>query len=319
MSGPRTRWSLWAAVVAAVVTAGVLVMWSVTTSASKRDASPPPVTTGEASTAPPAVASLADPPEPPARSAPPPPVAPVSPKALVAAAEGAAPDGMTLGVAVLDVNTGELVAGSDGERRFMAASLTKLILAVDILDQHRAEGRPLDAEDRDLVGRALSSSDDNAMNALWGRHDGAGGVGRVADRLGLTASLPPGSAEMWGDAEVTAADMAGLCRYVLRDMAPEDAAVIVGALSAAAPVATDGFAQDYGLLHQGASPRHYAKQAWVEYAPAGYLLHSVGVAYDTRTGHAYAVALLSIQPYTSGQEARDRLSSVAAAAMAVLT
>jgi hypothetical protein len=124
---------------------------------------------------------------------------------------------------------------------------------------------------------------------------------------------------MWGDAEVTAADMAGIYRYVLRDMAPRDAAVIVGALSAATPVATDGFAQDYGLLHQGASPRHYAKQAWVEYAPAGYLLHSTGVAYDARTGHAYAIALLSIQPYTSEQEARDRLSSVAAAAMAALT
>jgi hypothetical protein len=307
---------LWTALVAVVVTAGVLVTWSVTTSAAKQG-SRPPQATAEARTEPPTVASLAEPTEP--AAAPAPVVPPVAPKALVAAAEGAATEGMTLGVAAVDVTTGELVAGSDGERRFMAASLTKLILAVDVLDRHRAEGRPLDAEDLDLVGRALSSSDDNAMNALWGRHDGAGGIGRVADRLGLTASLPSGSADMWGDAEVTAADMAGIYRYVLRDMAPRDAAVIVGALSAATPVATDGFAQDYGLLHQGASPRHYAKQAWVEYAPAGYLLHSTGVAYDARTGHAYAIALLSIQPYTSEQEARDRLSSVAAAAMAALT
>jgi hypothetical protein len=314
MSRPRTRWLPWAALVAAVVTAGVLVTWSVTTSASK-PASHPPLTT---SSQPPTVASLAEPPPSSAPSAPAPATSPVPARELVAAAEGAAPPGMTLGVAVLDVNTGELVAGRDGERRFMAASLTKLIVAVDVLDRHRADGQPLDADTLDLVTRALSSSDDNAMNALWGKHDGAGGVSRVADRLGLAASLPSGSAEMWGDAEVTAADMAGIYRYVRQDMAPQDAAVIVGALSAATPVATDGFAQQYGLLHQGASPAHYAKQAWVEYAPAGYLLHSAGVAYDARTGHAYAVALLSIQPYTSGQEARDRLSRVAAATMAVL-
>jgi hypothetical protein len=311
MSRPSTRWLPWSALVAAVVTAGVLVTWSVTTSASKPD-SRPLLTTSGTSTQPPTVASLAEPP-------PAPSVPPVSARELVAAAEGAAPPGMTLGVAVLDVHTGELVAGRDGERRFMAASLTKLIVAVDVLDRHRADGQPPDSDTLDLVARALSSSDDNAMNALWGKHDGAGGVGRVAGRLGLTASLPSGSAEMWGDAEVTATDMAGIYRYVLRDMAPRDAAVIVAALSAATPVATDGFAQHYGLLHQGASPAHYAKQAWVHYAPAGHLLHSAGVAYDARTGHAYAIALLSIQPYTSGQEARDRLSSVAAAAMAVLT
>jgi hypothetical protein len=312
MSGPRTRWWVWTAVVAVVVIAGVLVTWSVTTSASKPDPRPPH-TAGATRTQPPTAESLAEPsPQAPA-------VPPVPAAALVAAAEGAAPPGMTLGVAVLDVNTGELVAGRDGDRQFMSASLTKLILAVDVLDRHRAEGLPLDPDDLDLVARALSSSDDNAMNALWGRHDGAGGIGRIADRLGLTASLPSGSAEMWGDTEVTAADVVAIYRYVLRDMAPQDAAVIVGALTAASPVATDGFAQDYGLLHQGASPRHYAKQAWVEYAPAGYLLHSAGVAYDARTGHAYAIALLSIQPYTSEQEARDRLSAVAAAAMATLT
>lgn len=311
MSRPRTRWLPWLVLVAVAVTAGVVVTWSVRTSASRPDPRPP-LTSSETPAQPPTVASLAEP------SAQAPAPAPVAPKALVAAAEGAAPSGMTLGVAVLDVTTGELVAGGDGERRFMAASLTKLILAVDMLDRHRADGRPVDADDLDLVTRALASSDDNAMNALWGRHDGAGGIGRVADRLGLTASLPSGSAEMWGDAEVTAADMAGIFRYVLRDMAPQDAAVIVGALSGATPVATDGFAQDYGLMREGASPRHYAKQAWVEYAPAGYLLHSAGVAYDARTGHAYAIALLSIQPYTSGQEARDRLSAVAAAAMAPL-
>jgi hypothetical protein len=201
----------------------------------------------------------------------------------------------------------------------MAASLCKLIVAVDVLDRARAEGRPLDPADLELIDRALSASDDNAMNALWGKHDGASAIGRVAGRLGLTAHLPSGSTETWGDTMVTATDMVAIYRHVLRDMAPQDRAVIVDALSAASAVATDGFGQHYGLLDGGASPRRYAKQAWVPYAPAGYLLHSAGVVHDDRTGHAYAIALLSIQSYSDERTAGDRLSAIAAAAIARLT
>lgn len=227
--------------------------------------------------------------------------------------------GTTLGVAVLDIDTDQLAVGSRGDRQFMSASLSKLIVAVDALDRHRAEGRAVATDDLALITRALSSSDDNAMNVLWGRHDGAGAVSRVATQLSLTATLPADSTNMWGDMLVTAADMVKLYRHVLRGMAPQDSAVIVNALAAATPVATDGFEQNYGVLHQGASPQRYAKQAWVPYEPAGYLLHSAGVAHDGRTGHNYAIALLSIQPYTQDHAARAQLSKIAAAALAPLT
>ena len=244
---------------------------------------------------------------------------PVSAQQLVTAAESAAAPGMTLGVAVLDVDTGELVLGRDGGRQFMSASLSKLILAVDVLDRHRAEGRSVDPAGLDLITRALSGSDDNAMNVLWGRYDGAGAVSRVAARLGLTATLAPESTDMWGDMLITAADLVEIYRYVLREMAPQDSAVIADALAATTASAADGFQQHYGLLHQGASRQRYAKQAWVPYRPAGFLLHSAGVAYDRRTSHAYAIALLSIQPYSGDQVARDQLSAVAAATLGTLT
>jgi len=314
MSGPRTRWVVWIVVVAAVITAGAVVTESVLTSTSLSEARPVRVPTATASTPPSTVESLAEP------STSQVPVAPPVPaQALLAGAESVAEPGMTLGVAVLDVDTGELV-GRDGGRQFMSASLCKLILVVDILDQHRAEGRAVEPADLDLINRALSDSDDNAMSALWGRHDGFGAISRVADRLGLADTVAPDTAqENWGDTLTSAADMARVYRHVLRDMAPQDGAVIVNALSAATAVAADGFAQHYGLLHQGPSPRRYAKQAWVPYSPAGYLLHSAGVAYDSRTGHAYAVVLMSIQPYSTEQVARDRLSAIAAAALAPLS
>jgi hypothetical protein len=299
---------VWLPVVVVVVIAAAVVTWPTT----RTPAPPAPArVSSTASTPPPSPEGLAEP-----RVAAP---APVPATALVTAAEGATPPGMTLGVAVLDVDTGEVALGRDGGRRFMSASLAKLVVAADVLDRHRAEGRPVGPGDLDLITRALSASDDGAMNVLWGRHGGAAAVDRVADRLGLTASLPAGSAGMWGDVTVTAADLVTLYRHVLRGMAPRDGAVVVGALSAAGAVAADGFAQHYGLLHEGASPRRYAKQAWVPYAPSGYLLHSAGVAYDGRTGHSYAIALLSIQPYSTERTARDQLSSVAAAALVSLT
>jgi len=306
---------VWLALVAVTLTAGAVVLWSVTMFASSDGgrARLPGTAPTSPTTTPTTVESLAEP------RAETPVVPPVSARQVLAAAERAADPGISLGMAVLDVNTGELAVGRGGEQEFMSASLSKLIVAVDVLDRHRAEGRRLDPADLDLVNRALSGSDDNAMNALWGKHDGAGAIGRVASRLGLTAYLPPDSAETWGDTVVTATDLVAIYRHVLRDMAPQDRAVIVGALATASGLAADGFGQRYGLLHEGASQQHYAKQAWVPYAPAGYLLHSAGVAHDARTGHAYAIALLSIQSYTDEQTARDRLSTIAAAAMARLT
>lgn len=236
----------------------------------------------------------------------PPAVPRISARQVVAAAEKAAGPNMTLGVAVLDLRTGELAVGRDGAREFMSASLSKLVLAVDVLDRYRQ----LDPADRELINRALSGSDDNAMNVLWGKYDGAGTIGRVADRLGLNGTLPPDSVGKWGDTLITAADMVTIYRHILRDMAPPDRAVIVDALAATSAVAADGFGQHYGLLHQGASREHYAKQAWVPYRPAGFLLHSAGV-----TDGRYAIALLSIQLYTDARTARDRLSTVAAAAV----
>lgn len=306
----RTHWSVW---VGLAVAAGAVVTWTATSATTTapstgthRERLPGPAAT---------VAGVAEP----EVEVYTPPAPPVPAAQLAAAADAAATEGMSLGVAVLDLHTNELAVGRAGTRSFMSASLSKLILAVDVLDRHRAEGRPVDPDDLDLIGRALTGSDDGAMNVLWGRHDGAGAVARVADRLGLTASLAADSANKWGDTEVTATDMVTIYRHVLRGMAPQDGAVIVGALSAVSAEATDGFEQHYGLLHEGASPRRYAKQAWVPYGPAGYLLHSAGVAYDSRTGHAYAIALLSIQPHTSEQTARDRLSAIAAAALAPLT
>ncbi len=235
--------------------------------------------------------------------------------AVVQAAERTMPSSVAFGVAALNLRTGDFAAGRDGGRQFYSASLVKLIVVVDMLDRRRLEGRPISESDLRLVGRALSFSDDGAMNVLWGKFDGQGAIGRVAGRIGLTATRAPGDSSQWGETLITAGDFVRIYGHVLVDMPPEDQAVIVNALAAAGHTATDGFDQFFGLLGQGASPQLYAKQGWVSYRPARLFLHSAGVVHDDRTNADYAIALLSIQNSGNKQAARDRLSAVASAAI----
>jgi len=53
---------------------------------------------------------------------------------------------------------------------------------VDVLHRAEAEQRVLTADQYDFVQRALSRSDDNAMNALW---DEFGGSRTITEMIGL--------------------------------------------------------------------------------------------------------------------------------------
>jgi hypothetical protein len=203
------------------------------------------------------------------------------------------PPSIDFGVAALNLRTGDFAEGRSGARQFFSASLVKLIVVVDMLDRRRLEGMAISDADLRLVARALSASDDGAMNALWGKFDGVGAIGRVAGRIGLTATKAPGDPSQWGETLVTAGDFVRIYQHILVNMPPEDRAVIVNALAATAQTAADGFDQFFGLLGQGASPHVYAKQGWVSYRPARLFLHSAGVVHDDRTNGDYAIARLS--------------------------
>jgi hypothetical protein len=220
--------------------------------------------------------------------------------AAVARAVGAAGD-IDLGLAVVDLETGA-TAGSDAGTPFRSASLSKLLVAVDVLTAGEVP-----TADLDRLARALSLSDDDAMNALWTVHDGMGAVDRVAAQAGLTATRAPADASQWGDVEMSAADVARLYRYIATDLPAAGRDFIVDALSAASPTAADGFDQVYGLLapDSAAHSHTYAKQGWMWYLPADFHLHTSGVLADR-----YAVAVLSVQTGVDEQAAKDRLTAV---------
>jgi hypothetical protein len=202
-----------------------------------------------------------------------------------------------VGVAVMDVESGELVS-QEGDRQFYSASLSKLILAVDALQQ------PLSDADQDLVHRALSVSDDNAMDVLWTRFDGMDAIAHVAAEAGLTGTHAPEDPSQWGEVVITANDMVRLYRYILGSPVRDP---IVAALSSAPTTAADGFDQAFGLLGVTGV---YAKQGWMYYLPSDVYLHSAGVL-DNR----YAVAVLTTSPSGSWTTARQAINGVAAAVL----
>ena len=244
-----------------------------------------------------------------------PPAAAVDLGAGLASAEESAGDSVDMGVAIMDLQTGELV-GSGGDKQYYSASLSKLLLVVDMLDRRASGDLELSDDDLGLVERALSYSDDGAMDVMWTRFDGMGAVDRVAQRVGMTGTHPPDDPSQWGEVVVTADDMVRLYQYVLGGkMTTADRDLVVDALDGAQQEAADGFDQFFGLLDGDArgSRAAYAKQGWMYYLPDDVYLHSAGVV-DGR----YAVALLTVQSGVSTDDARSRVAAIVSAALTPL-
>jgi len=84
--------------------------------------------------------------------------------------------GIWIGVAVLDRVTGQIAVGAEGATPIAAASLTKLYTVVDVLNRAATGQIALTEDDQRWILRALTASDDGAMNALWSRFGGAATV-----------------------------------------------------------------------------------------------------------------------------------------------
>jgi len=243
------------------------------------------------------------------------------PAATAAVAAGdavaTATPGATLGIAVLDQHTGAVSIGVSGAVPMYAASLVKIVVALDVVTMRRS-GLPVLPADLDLIRRALGPSDDEAMNTLWVRFDGHGAVGRVASRLGLTETLAPDVPSRWGEALTSARDVVALYEHVLTELPAADRDLLLGALAAAPPVATDGFDQAYGLFGGAPGLPAVSKQGWMCCLGDRITLHSAGLPHDG--GGRYVVALLSSVPRSVGYDgARTMLTATADAVRAPLS
>ncbi|MEJ2859986.1 serine hydrolase [Actinomycetospora flava] len=223
--------------------------------------------------------------------------------AVAAGEEAGGRNGATVGVAAIDLATGELAPGSSGEQTFDTASLAKLFLVVDMLQRQRDGELTLGARDVRLVNAALVSSSDPAMNALWTQYDGPGAITRVSQSLDLEDTSTPEDSSQWGEVQTSARDMVKLLRHVQADLPQQDRDLVLGAMGRAARVAGDGFDQAFGFL-DGATP---VKQGWMCCLQGRAEVHSAGIV-DGR----YMVAVLSSAP-PGYDQARQNVSAAAGA------
>ncbi len=246
---------------------------------------------------------------PPVASTPPTPTpAPTPSRARAAvnatASAGQERDDVTLGVAVLDRGTGQTTTNDQGDTQLRAASVAKLFTIADILSRREAGQVTTTPADDERIRRALSLSDDEAMNGLWSRFGGEEGVTRIAAQLGLTQTRPPERVGQWGEVETSARDVATVYGFVLTRLSPADRDLVLSGLAGAQDTAADGFDQAFGLLDPDRRGAAAAKQGWLCCLQSSIDLHSTGLPdVDGR----YVVVLMSNQPrgYDAGKSLLD--------------
>jgi hypothetical protein len=216
-------------------------------------------------------------------------------------------------VVVRDHTGTELLTTPEAGARVWTASLVKLLVVQQLFARDAVGSLRLSPDDLDRMQRAVSSSDDGAMNVLWDRFGGAELVTAAAAEFGLTGSSPPAVAGQWGEAVTTAADMATFLSTLGDHLPADDLVTLTDWMRSPAGTAIDGFDQRFGLLAPAASAGTpvAAKQGWMCCVDARRQLHSTGLLADGR-----AVVLLGDFPVsTTWARARSALDAAAATVM----
>ncbi|MBM7813181.1 serine hydrolase [Saccharothrix algeriensis] len=190
--------------------------------------------------------------------------------------------GVRRGIAVFDRRTGREVFAEDPDQPFPAASVIKLLIALDALERGTASPK--------AVAEMLSTSNDDIANRLWRLS-----IPRDwSRRIGLTGLVPAPDPNKWGDTLMTAHDVIAIYHHVLDS---PHADVVVRALEAATPFGADGIDQTFGIPDAAGEHRWAVKQGWACCYNGLRALNTTGVV-DNR----YVVAVLTKQPRAAGYD-----------------
>jgi hypothetical protein len=214
------------------------------------------------------------------------------------------------GVAVFDRSTGQLILGEEGAVAFFSASVVKLFTVVDILHRTETGRATLTPAQRTQIQRALSVSDDKAMDSLWNSFGGPRTVSEMVTLAGLRDTRPPDRPGEWGETRLSAQDVLAVYQYALTSLNKQNRDLVVNSLSTAGGAGADGFNQSFGLLRNPRLNGIAAKQGWMIDGSHMYL-HSTGAV---GPDHRYLIAVLSKQLASVGWAAgRQRLDTAVGA------
>lgn len=156
--------------------------------------------------------------------------------------------GAEVSIALLDRRDHRYLGAADND--FVeTASVAKLFIADELAYRESTEAFELDEDERELVGRMLEHSDDDAANVLWAEYGGSEIVDDVAARYGLTATSAPYDGNWWNTI-TTAADLVDYYSGLLDGRGGLDVAhrqELTGHLRSASAESADGYDQRFGL------------------------------------------------------------------------
>lgn len=221
------------------------------------------------------------------------------------ATDQAAANGATLSVAILDRTTHQLF--SNGNTEITAtASVAKLFIADDLLLQE-SEGRTvLSPEDRHALDVMLQSSDDAVAERFWDQDGGDAIIAEVAERYGLTSTMPPSDGRWWN----TVSSAPDLIRYYEKLLDGSGglplgrANLIIANLAQSTPSGIDGYPQRFGIPDGLYAERVAVKQGWMCCIGADWMHLSTGVIGSDKR---YIMVIESLQP-SDDATARDTIT-----------
>jgi hypothetical protein len=178
------------------------------------------------------------------------------------------PPGVSAGVAVYDRHTGTFTEHHNAHTPFRAASVVKVLIALDHL-WNRGPAYSLPADDRARLDSMLRASNDAAAGHYWTLNGGSSIIDRMTSRLGLvdTAGPPAGYPGHWGYTALSAADTVQMYRWLLERAPATLRDIVMGNLRASTRCGTDGFDQRFGIPASFERP-WAVKQGWSGFGPS---------------------------------------------------
>lgn len=164
-----------------------------------------------------------------------------------------------VGFEVFDRVDGAVLSSQGADQQFASMSVVKLLIALDAVAIEN--GNVPDATQQELH-EMLADSDDEIANNLWTAGGGPAIVTRIVDLLGLTGTRPPEDPGEWGDTLTTPQDMVAVYRYLTDQLPKAGQNLILGALSDAPRIASDGSDQYFGIPDGMPNTRWAVKQGW---------------------------------------------------------
>ncbi|MFB7717023.1 hypothetical protein [Nocardia sp. NPDC056100] len=280
---PRTRW-VWLALgcLVAVIAVALSVPSAV---AAARDTGAPgqhPVTTTQPVETPVQVAPPTTPQQTPAMIA----------QQMQTAIQAASP-GSTVGIDVVDIGSGAVLADLNADQQFYTASVVKLLIA---LDELKSQNWQADSDTAAELTQMLATSDDDIADTLWDADGGGDIVTRMADLIGLPGTQAPEDNAQWGETLTTPQDVVKLLDY-LNDTVPLPArTLILSAMRGATQISADGTDQYFGIPDGLTGDAWAVKQGWMSLDDST-TLDTTGLVAATPGGPLrYAVVVLTTQP-----------------------